>query len=63
MENGHYDKVDGKHYRYKVVWWENEEDQPCTAFGTEWHCSGSAIVFEGKMGEIVFSPSIKFVIK
>lgn len=60
---GHYDKSDGKNYRFKAVWWEDNEAQPCTAFGDNWHISGSAIVFEGKMGEIVFTPSVKVIIK
>lgn len=66
IEDGHYDKSDGKRYKYKVVWWEDEEGekvQPLTALGSGWYVTGSAIVFQGKLGDIVFSPSVKMIIK
>jgi hypothetical protein len=63
MNNGHYNKSDGKTYRYKVVWYEDENSQPLTAFGDSWYVTGSSIVFNGTMGDIVFTPSIKMIIK
>lgn len=63
MQDGHYDKTDGKKYKFKAVWWEDKDENPLTAYGDSWYVTGSAIVFVGKMGDIVFTPSVKVIIK
>lgn len=59
---GHHGKDDGKQYKYKVIW-EEEENKKMMALGDDFKIEGSYLRFFGRHGEIVFSPRVWFIIK
>lgn len=59
----HFNRDDGKQYTHKAVWFEDGTEKSATAYGDSYEFSGPYLVFHGSKGDIIFSPSIKVVIK
>lgn len=62
-----YKEKDGKRYKYKLAWWENDNEGRCSiAYGDEyWTDTASSLLhFMGSHGEVVIpTKTMKFVIK
>lgn len=63
MEKRHYNKEDGKYYRFKLAWKEDESNSWMTAYGDTYDFNGAFIVFHGSRGDMVLPPSVEWVIK
>jgi hypothetical protein len=63
MDDGHHNLADGRRYKHKAVWFEDDSGKSMTAYGNDYEFKPPYLVFHGCKGDIIFSPSVRVIIK